>query len=67
LIGLAKAPDFTEDEQGTVRFKKRICEPKVEHLCQHILREAHDSPYSIHIGSTKMYRDLKEKYWRGTV
>jgi hypothetical protein len=27
------------------------------------LREAHDSTYSIHPGSTKMYQDLKEKYW----
>jgi hypothetical protein len=27
------------------------------------LREAHDSAYSIHPGSTKMYHDLKENYW----
>jgi hypothetical protein len=30
---------------------------------QLIFREAHDSTYSIHHGSTKMYQDLKEKYW----
>jgi hypothetical protein len=63
LIGLGKAPDFTEDEQGTVWFKKRIYVPEIEHLRQLILREAHDSAYSIHRGSTKMYQDLKEKYW----
>ena len=28
-----------------------------------ILREAHESAYSIHPGSTKMHLDLKEKYW----
>jgi hypothetical protein len=28
-----------------------------------ILREAHDSAYSIHLGSTKMYKDLKTRYW----
>jgi hypothetical protein len=28
-----------------------------------ILREAHDSAYSIHPGSTKMYHDLKGRYW----
>ena len=28
-----------------------------------ILQEAHNSKYSIHPGSTKMYRDLKENYW----
>jgi hypothetical protein len=63
---LGKAPDFIEDEQGTIWFKKRICVPKIEHLRQLILREAHDSAYSLHPGSTKMYHDLKEKYgWYG--
>jgi hypothetical protein len=28
-----------------------------------ILREAPDSAYSIHPGSTKMYKDMKTKYW----
>jgi hypothetical protein len=28
------------------------------------LKEAHDSDYSIHPSSTKMYQDLKQKYWR---
>jgi hypothetical protein len=27
------------------------------------LREAHDSAYSIHPRSTKMYHDLKSRYW----
>jgi hypothetical protein len=62
-INLGKAPDFTEDEQGIVWFKKRICVPEIEHLRQHILIESHDSTYSIHPGSTKMCQDFKEKYW----
>lgn len=28
-----------------------------------ILREAHESPYSIHPEGTKMYRDLKKIFW----
>jgi hypothetical protein len=32
-------------------------------LSETILREAHDSAYSIHPGSTKMYQDLKQRYW----
>jgi hypothetical protein len=28
-----------------------------------ILHEAHELAYSIHPRSTKMYLDLKEKYW----
>jgi len=36
------------------------------HLREMILKEAHDSAYSIHPGSTKIYRDLKERYrWYG--
>jgi hypothetical protein len=58
-----KAPDFTEDDQGTIWFKNRICVPNVGDLRKTILREAHDLAYSIHPGSTKMYQDLKQRYW----
>jgi hypothetical protein len=34
--------------------------PKIKEL---ILKEAHETPYSIHPGSTKMYMDLKELFW----
>jgi hypothetical protein len=50
-----RGPDFTEDEHGTIWFKNRICVPEIDSLCETILREAHDSAYSIHPGSTKMY------------
>jgi hypothetical protein len=63
LIGLGKVPNFTEDEQGTVWFRNRICVPEIDHLRETMLKEAHDSTYSIHLGSTKMYQDLKQKYW----
>jgi hypothetical protein len=56
-------PYFTEDKQGTVWFKNRLCVPEIGDLRETILREAHDSAYSIHPGSTKMYQDLKQKYW----
>jgi hypothetical protein len=61
---LGKAPGFRLDENGTLWFRKRICVPEVKAIHDMILREAHDSAYSIHPGSTKMYLDLKEKYWR---
>jgi hypothetical protein len=63
MIEAGKAPDFTEDEHGTVWFRKRMCVPDVDHLQEKILQEAHDLAYPIHPGSTKMYQDLKEKYW----
>ena len=37
--------------------------PNIESIRSVILREAHDSAYSIHPGSTKMYQDLKQLYW----
>jgi hypothetical protein len=63
LITEGRGPEFTEDEQDTVWFKDQICVPDIESLRETILKEAHDSDYSIHPGSTKMYQDLKKKYW----
>jgi hypothetical protein len=58
-----KAPGFSVDEQGTLWYKKRLCVPEVKEIRELILHEAHDSVYSIHLGSTKMYHDLKNRYW----
>jgi hypothetical protein len=59
LITEGRGPEFMEDEEGTVWFKDRICLPDIESLRETILKEAHDSDYSIHPSSTKMYQDLK--------
>ena len=37
--------------------------PEIKAIRDAILHEAHESAYFIHPGSTKMYLDLKEKYW----
>ena len=58
-----KAKDFHEDEHGTIWFEKRICVPQDADIRKLILQEAHDSPYSIHPGNTKMYLDLRERFW----
>ena len=60
-IVIGKALGFHMDDQGTVWFGKRICVLEVKSIRVSILREAHDSAYSIHPGSTKMYLDLKER------
>ncbi|KAK8647250.1 hypothetical protein V6N13_120998 [Hibiscus sabdariffa] len=47
-------PVMKQVEQGTTELK------------QTILREAHSSPYAMHPGGDKMYRNLKERYrWIG--
>jgi hypothetical protein len=66
LLKIGKAPHFREDDQGTFWYKGRICVPDVKDLRKLILSEAHDTAYSIHPGSTKMYYDLKERFsWYG--
>jgi hypothetical protein len=37
--------------------------PKVPELRQLILDEAHNTRFSIHPGSNKMYQDLKQRFW----
>ena len=56
-------PGFTVDPEGVLWYKGRICVPSESELKQTILSEAHDTLHSIHPGGTKMYQDLKEKFW----
>ena len=54
---------FFQGGDGVLRYQDRLCVPDVGELRKHILVEAHYSRYSIHLGATKMYRDLREVYW----
>jgi hypothetical protein len=63
LIRDNKTSDFSEDSQGTLWLGKQICVPNLKPIKELILREAHDSAYSIHPCSSKMYKDLKTQYW----
>ena len=50
-----KFKDFTKDDQDILWINRRIYVTDVDGLRQLILKEAHESKYSIHPGSTKMY------------
>jgi hypothetical protein len=58
-----KSPGFSEDEEGVLWYKGRICVTNVKDLKDKILREVHKSAYSIHPGRNKMYHNLKATYW----
>jgi hypothetical protein len=58
-----KLPGFSEDDEGVLWYKRRICVPNIKELKDKILREAYDSAYSIHPRGNKMYHDLKATYW----
>ncbi|KAK1681539.1 hypothetical protein QYE76_042387 [Lolium multiflorum] len=62
-IAAGKAPGFTVGEEGVLWYNRRLCVPSDSELKQVILKEAHDTLYSIHPGGTKMYQDLKEQFW----
>jgi hypothetical protein len=54
-------PDLRTHKEGALWFRNRLCVPKGE--ARGILPdEAHNSAYSIHPGTTKMYLDLKTRY-----
>jgi hypothetical protein len=58
--GYPKVACFREDAEGTLWFKERLVVHKKEALKKKILDEAHTLRYSIHLGSTKMYHDLRQ-------
>ena len=58
-----KQHEFRVDEHGIVWQEGRLCVPNDSEIRQELLTEAHSSPFSIHPGSTKMYRDLKKHFW----
>ena len=58
-----KAKGFCEDEDDTLWFEDHVYVPNNLELRKLILQEAHESPYSIHPRNTKMYLDLKERFW----
>ena len=47
----------------SLRFSNRLCVSKVSKLRNEILEETHSSAYTMHLGGTKMYRDIKENFW----
>jgi hypothetical protein len=55
--------DFSIDDTVVLWFKNRLVVPKVLELRQLILDEAHNTRFSIHPGSNKMYQDLKQRFW----
>ncbi|KAJ9189377.1 hypothetical protein P3X46_000681, partial [Hevea brasiliensis] len=58
-----KETEYKVKENGCLYYKERVCVPDDKELKTSILKEAHNSVYAMHPGSTKMYHDLKLQYW----
>ena len=58
-----KNVEFSISPDDILHFKGRLCIPDDAQLKEKILSEAHTTPYLVHPGATKMYKDLKEQFW----
>lgn len=54
----SETSDFGLNSTRVICFRDQICVPKDIDLGQSILWEAHNSPYDMHLGRNKMYRDF---------
>nr|GEU56951.1 putative reverse transcriptase domain-containing protein [Tanacetum cinerariifolium] len=58
-----KHKEFRVEDHGVIWYDNKLCVPDDSSLREAVLNEAYSSPFSIHPGSTKMYRDLKQNFW----
>jgi hypothetical protein len=62
-IESGEAQCFRQDADGVLWFKDRLVVSKDFELRRKIMDEAHCSRYSIHLGTNKMYQDLRKNFW----
>ena len=62
-LEVGKRSEIHISNDGVIRYKDRLYVPDNDEIRKEILKGAHSTPYSIHPGTTKMYRDLKLHYW----
>jgi hypothetical protein len=62
-VRIGQQTDFSIDDADVLWFKNQLVVPKVPELRQLILNEAHNTRFSIHPRSNKMYHDLKQRFW----
>jgi hypothetical protein len=62
-ISQGEAPSFSFASDGILTNDSRVVLPKDDKLRKEILDKAHKAQYTVHLGSTKMYQDLKKIYW----
>ena len=59
---ISKCPDFRIVD-GVLYFRDRLCAPNINDLRNEIMAEAHTTKYSMHPGSTKIYQNLRSRFW----
>ena len=62
-IEKGKKAEFQIRDDGMIVKGQRMCVLEYGELKSDIMEEAHSSACAMHLGSTKMYRTLKDHYW----
>nr|GFC82281.1 retrotransposon protein, putative, Ty3-gypsy subclass [Tanacetum cinerariifolium] len=60
---LDELTEFCLDEDDVLWQGTRLCVANDATLREALLTEAYSSPFSVHLGSMKMYHDLKQHFW----
>ena len=63
LVSTGDKTDFSIDGSGGLLYKNRLCVPNVMELKKKILYGSHNTIFTMHPRSNKMYRDMKQYYW----
>ncbi|GJS47997.1 putative nucleotidyltransferase, ribonuclease H [Tanacetum coccineum] len=58
-----KQAEFWVDDHGVIWYGNRLCVPDDSYLRKAVLTKAHNFPFSVHPGTTKMYIDLNQNFW----
>ncbi|KAA0067849.1 pol protein [Cucumis melo var. makuwa] len=62
LVEVGQAEKFPISSYGGLMYERRLCVPTDSVVKRELLTEAHNSPFSMHPSSTKMYQDWKRVY-----
>ena len=63
LVSTGDKTDFVMDGDGGLLYKSRLSVPNDMDLKKKILYESHNTVFTMHPGSDKMYQDMKQYYW----
>ena len=62
LVSTGDKTDFAIDGSGGLLYKNRLCVPNDMELKKKILYESHNTVFTMHPGSNKMYQDMKQSW-----
>jgi hypothetical protein len=63
LQELKEEPEYSISGDGMILLRDRVCVPNDDEIKDLILKESHNSQYSVHPGATKMYQDMRKSFW----